>query len=51
MYEKAKQDDKCGLCGKTNQEALIANGKELTKSKCCSNWVYKYLIKLSLRSL
>lgn len=37
--EKAKKDDKCGLCGKNNQQAYIANGKGLTKTDCCSNWI------------
>jgi hypothetical protein len=37
--EKAKRDDKCGLCGKNNQQAYISNGKGLTKTDCCSNWI------------
>ena len=39
MIEKPKPEYKCGLCGKNNQEAYLANGIGLTLTKCCWNWV------------
>ena len=36
---KVKAEDTCGLCGKTNQQAFIANDKGLTQTRCCSNWI------------
>ena len=33
------EQDKCGLCGKSNQQAFLVNERGLTKTNCCSNWV------------
>ena len=33
------EQGKCGLCGKSNQQAFLANKRGLTKANCCSNWI------------
>jgi hypothetical protein len=32
-------ENKCGLCGETNQAVFIKKGKPLTKTECCNNWI------------